>query len=153
MLLLAANEVWGKVMFLHLCVILLRGGGWLPSMHHRSHEQWGMHPEVVCIQGAFCLQGGSASGGVCHQGGGLPPRGVFIQGVLPRGGGADPPSTTGYDQQAGGMHPTGMHSCFSGVYAWKSIPGIAKDLTLSEWGWRSLNHFSSLRKACLRFSH
>ena len=33
----------GKVMFLHLCVILLTGGGWLPSMHHRLHDQhwWG----------------------------------------------------------------------------------------------------------------
>ena len=28
-------------MFLHLCVILFTGGwrGWLPSMHHRSHDQ------------------------------------------------------------------------------------------------------------------
>ena len=38
-----ANEVWGKVMFLHLSVILFTGreGGWLQSMHHRSHDQ---HP-------------------------------------------------------------------------------------------------------------
>ena len=32
--LLPANEVWGKVMFLHLCVILfMAGGGWLASKH------------------------------------------------------------------------------------------------------------------------
>ena len=40
---------------------------------------------------------------------GLPPEGVCIGG----GGGcwADPPSTTGYSQQAGDMHPTGIHTC------------------------------------------
>ena len=36
-------------------------------------------------------------------------RGVCIPAVL--WGQTPPPSTTGYDQQAGGMHPTGMHSC------------------------------------------
>ena len=37
-----ANEVWGKVMILHVSVILSMGVGerqWLPSMHHRSHDQ------------------------------------------------------------------------------------------------------------------
>ena len=43
-----ANEVWDKVMFLHLSVY--RGGGWLPSMHHRSHDLGGLHPGGVCIQ-------------------------------------------------------------------------------------------------------
>ena len=39
-----ANEVWGKVIFLHLCVILFTGrGGWLPSMYHGSHDQGGLH--------------------------------------------------------------------------------------------------------------
>ena len=38
---LAPNfEVWGKVMFLHLCVILFTGGGLCPSMHYRSHDRW-----------------------------------------------------------------------------------------------------------------
>ena len=61
-------------MFLHLCVILFTGGGWLSSMHHR----------------------GSAS-----------------RGLSPWGGGVEqsPLSTMGYDQQVGGTHPTGMHSC------------------------------------------
>ena len=49
--------------------------------------------------------GGSASRGDLHQEGGLPPGGVCHH--------ADPhPSDTmGYGQRAGGMHPTGMHSC------------------------------------------
>ena len=93
----------------------------------------GLHPGGgVCIQveegSAFrgrmvCIQGeGSASRwrrGL-HSGGGwsasrgrvLHPGGVCIQGVW-----ADPPQdtwdTTGYGQRAGGIHPTGMHSCWS----------------------------------------
>ena len=40
--------------------------------------------------------GDSASSGIC----------------IPRGLSRPPPQDTmGYDQQAGGMHPTGMHSC------------------------------------------
>ena len=65
-----ANEVWGKVMFLHLCVTT-----------------------------GICLQGGPASGwGVSCMGGlGRPPQNTW--------------DTTGYGQQAGGTHPTGMNSC------------------------------------------
>ena len=63
-------------MFLHLSAILF-SGGWLPSMHHGSHDQ-----------------------GVCLGG-------VYIDGV-----GTPLSSTTGYVQQAGSTHPTGMHSCF-----------------------------------------
>ena len=38
--------------FLHLCVILFTGEGeWLPRMHHRSHDQGGLHLVWVCIQG------------------------------------------------------------------------------------------------------
>ena len=41
-----ANEVWGRVMFLHLCVILFTGGEgvWLPNMHYLSHDQGGLYP-------------------------------------------------------------------------------------------------------------
>ena len=53
-----------------------RGGGWLPSMYHWSHNRGG-----VCLWGLW--------------------------GQTPR----DAWDTTGYGQQAGGMHPTGMHSC------------------------------------------
>ena len=31
-------------MFLHLSVILFTGGGWLPSIHHRSHDHGVVHP-------------------------------------------------------------------------------------------------------------
>ena len=40
LLLLPANEVREMVMILHMSVILSMGeGGWLPSMHHKSHDQ------------------------------------------------------------------------------------------------------------------
>ena len=71
----------------HLLSTERRGGGrgWVPSMHHRSHDQ------------GVCIQGGSASRGVSIWGGlhlgGLPPegsasRGAYIQGVLHPGGSA-----------------------------------------------------------------
>ena len=54
-----------------------------------------LHPDGVCIQ----VRSASGSAGIC------------IQGV---GGWADPlPDTTGYGQQAGGKHPTGMHYCLT----------------------------------------
>ena len=49
-------------------------------------------------------RGGSASRGDLHPGEGVSSREV---------GQTPPPSdTTGYNQQAGGTHPTGMYSCF-----------------------------------------
>ena len=35
------NEVWGNVMFSQVFVCPHGGGGWLPSMHHWSHNQGG----------------------------------------------------------------------------------------------------------------
>ena len=37
-LLLPANEVWGKVMFLHLSVILFTGGGCIPACNGQGGE-------------------------------------------------------------------------------------------------------------------
>ena len=66
------------------------GGSWFPSMHHRSHDQGDLYPGGLHP----CIQGGLHPG----RGLGRPP---------------PPPSDTiGYGQQAGGTHPTGMHSCF-----------------------------------------
>ena len=48
-----ANEVWGKVMFLQLCVILFTG----VAYQHASQVTWPASRRV-------CIQGGSASGGV-----------------------------------------------------------------------------------------
>ena len=84
--LLPAIEVWGKVMSSQACIIPSvheKGGGWLSSMHHRSHDQ------------------GSAFRGVgsALEGGGWAD--------TPR----DTWDTTGYGQQVGGTHPTRMHFC------------------------------------------
>ena len=81
-------------MFLHMSVILAtgRGGGWLPSMHHRSHEQGGLHPVGLCIHGEGRLHPGQL---------GRPPS----------------PSPTGTGK-AGVMHPTGMFPC-SNIYVLK----------------------------------
>ena len=67
-LLPAANEVWSNLMFLHLSVILFTrgGGGWLPSMQHRSHNQ---HQDGWSASRGNLPMGRSASGGgICLQG-------------------------------------------------------------------------------------
>ena len=65
---------------------------------------------VITTARKLSLGQGNIFTSVCHsfcsRGGG---RWVCIQG----GGSASPSDTTGYGQQAGGMHPTGMHSCLS----------------------------------------
>ena len=65
-LLPSANEIWSKVMFLHLCHSVHRGGlppeGGLPS--GASASSGGQTPESggVCLQkGLFCIQGGAWS--------------------------------------------------------------------------------------------
>ena len=82
----------GRVIFLHLCVILFRGGGDLcPSMHHSSHDRggvgvsvWeGLCPGGVC-PGNLCL------GGLCPWGISLGAGGVSVQGGSLLG---DPPRT------------------------------------------------------------
>ena len=98
-------RVWGKVMFLHACVILFMGErGWLSSMHHRSHDQ---HPgggvgfpayitgHMASIQGVGLHSGGSVSGGSTY-----------------RGVGQTPPQT----RNVGCTHPTGMLSYFTYKY-------------------------------------
>ena len=98
-----ANEVWGKVMFLHVSVILLPGG---LASQHASQVKWpaskgGCFP--ACITGhmtrGFCIQGeGLCIWGVLHprRGRWSAYMGVCIQGEggLLRGGG-------------GGLHPWG----------------------------------------------
>ena len=80
--------------------VCLSTGSWLPSMHHRLHDPVGR-------------PWGSVSRGVCPT---LldadPPDADYLDADLPD---ADPPQwdTTGYSQQAGITHPTGMHSCLN----------------------------------------
>ena len=105
-----ANEVWGKVIFLHLCVILFTGGGGLPP-------GGSLPPGGVCIQGGLHPGGGSASGGsVC--------RGVCIwEESASRGGWADPPigycgirSTSGrYASYWNAFLLTNLDTCFTGA--------------------------------------
>ena len=84
-----ANEVWGKVIFLHLFVILFTGGG-VPGLG-------------VPGPGGCQLRGVPAAGG-CLLPGGPAPGGSALGGCLVE----TPPATA-----AGGTHPTGMHSCYS----------------------------------------
>ena len=76
----------------------------------------GLYQEGVCIQQGDLHQGGSAWG----EGWGLHPGGLHlrVEGSASKGVGRTPSphprdrwDTTGYGQQAGGMHPTGIYSC------------------------------------------
>ena len=98
-----ANEVWGKVIFLHLSVILFTGG----SVPGQVHPQAGTPP--------------AGNPGQVHPSGQVhPPAGTPLGKYTPKAGTplAGPPGRytpqqcmLGYGQQAGGTHPTGMHSC------------------------------------------
>ena len=94
-----------KVMFSHVFVCSWGGGFCIQGE--------GLHPGGLHPGRGLHLGGGSASGGFCIQGRGLHPRRFCIQGGLPNLLDEDSPQsdTMGYDQRAGGMHPTGMHSC------------------------------------------
>ena len=79
---------WGKVMFLHVSVILFTGGGGLPQcmLGYRPDPLGTRHPQDQTPQDQTPL-------------------------------GPDPPPHPGavhagrYGQQAGGTHPIGMHTC------------------------------------------
>ena len=77
MFLMPANDVWGEVMFLHVCVILFRGV-LCPSMHHKSHDK------RVCVQGGLCVQGVSVWGSLSRWG--VCPGGSLSKGGLSRVG-------------------------------------------------------------------
>ena len=120
-LLLPANEVWGKVMFLHLCVILFtgQGGGLCPSIHHKSHDR------RFSVQGVS-VQGGSLSGSLC-------PEGPLSRGSLSRGG-----SLTGgvsvhgslcpLESLSGGVCPRG-NLCLGGSLSRGSLSGRPHTVT------------------------
>ena len=91
-----ANEVWGKVIFLHLFVILFTGGGVCLS------ACWDTPPGPPPPGPATSPPGTSPPPGSRH-----PPPGT------PRNR-HTPPTTKhagSYGQRAGGTHPTGMQSC------------------------------------------
>ena len=140
LLLPPANEVWGKVIFLHLFVILFTGGVCVvaPGGHVWLLPGGGVHGYsggacVVAPRGhVWLLLGGAcmvaprgtcvvAPGGACV----VAPRGACMVApgwacvvapggacvVAPGGGGVMRYEIQRYDQWAGGTHPTGMHSC------------------------------------------
>ena len=110
---------WGKVMFLHVCMILFTGQ--VLSQHalqvvsqHALQQvsRWGAIP--ACIAGGIpaCLAASLQEGGLLLEEGVCSWGGVCPCGVPgPRGvPGGDP--TPGMATAADGKHPTGMHSCF-----------------------------------------
>ena len=102
------NEVWGKVIFLHLSVILFTGGylgRYTPRQVHTP--PWA----------DTSLWAGTPPGKVHTPLGRYTPRQVHPTGRYTPQVGTPPGRYTpqqcmlGYGQQAGGTHPTGMHSC------------------------------------------
>ena len=86
-----------------------------PSIH------WvGRYASQHALGKGVCVSQHALGGGVCLPGGCLPGR-VSARGGVCLGGGAPPgpeadttpttPDTTGNGQQAGGTHPTEVHSC------------------------------------------
>ena len=77
-----------------------------------ANEVWG---KVMFSQASVALS--TSGGGGLHQRG----RSASGAGGAASGGvGQTPPDTTGYGQQSGGTHPTGMHSCSCNakIYPW-----------------------------------
>ena len=107
LLLPPANEVWGKVICLYLSVILFTGGdlgryplGRYPPGRYTPHGQ--VHPP-----GRYTFQAGTPPGQVQPPPVRYTPRQVHLSGrYTPR------QCMLGYSQQAGGKHPTRMHSCY-----------------------------------------
>ena len=103
-----ANEVWGKVIFLHLSVILFTGGG-VPGQvlpPGQVHPSGQVHPPALIhpLAGTPPWVGTPPWAG--RPPGQVHPLGRYTPGqVHPR------QCMLGYGQQAGGTYPTGMHSC------------------------------------------
>ena len=88
----------------------MAGGAWWGAcitggMHGGGHVWWGMH------SGGHAWQGGGMCGGGLCMAGGMCGRGHAWQGYAHPLPCTLSPPTCG--QCAGGMHPTGMHSCLS----------------------------------------
>ena len=105
-----ANEVWGKVIFFHLSVILFTGGGstWVgTSPADTLPWQVHLHRQVQRPLGRYTTPARYTPGQVHpHPLGRYTPSAKYI----PRTG------TSPTDGQcAGGTHPTGMHSCLISI--------------------------------------
>ena len=111
-----ANEVWGKVIFLHLFVILFMGGG--HAWHAWQGGLWGMYGRGVhgrghAWPGGHAWQGGMRDRGACVAGGHAWPEGCVwsgghaLQGVCMAGGCM---AKGGHVWQRGGMRGEGEHA-------------------------------------------
>ena len=111
------NEVWDKVMFLHVSVILFtRGSTWAGTSPGRytplgRYIPWaGTPPRQVHPPGQVHPQAGTLPEQV-HPLGQVHPPGQVHPSPLGRYTPGQVPTSPADGQQAGGTHPTGMHSC------------------------------------------
>ena len=103
---MAANEVWGKVIFLHLSVILFTGGGCLPLGSGSSAS--GSGGFCLWVEGGVCLLvWGGYTPGHTHTHGQPPSSRTPLP--LKRSPWTHPPVKMAIE--ADGTHPTGIHSC------------------------------------------
>ena len=119
---------FAKVMFLHLCHSVHRGG--MRGRGGTWQGEGGMRGRGACMAGERAWQGRHAWRGVCVVGGACVAGGHVWWGVCMAGGmhgrghawqrgmhatHAPPPQTLRdtVGQCAGGTHPTGIHSCFT----------------------------------------
>ena len=135
----ARKRSWGKVMFLHMFVILFTGG-WYPSMHCRWYPSMpcrspGPHPRGKFRSLAWGVSRPTPSGvSRPTPGGGYP--GPHPGGYPSMHWGRHPLPHTA--TAAGSTHPTGMHSCFLQMIA--SSNSLCGGLTESTDSERDCNY-------------
>ena len=88
------------------------GGGWLPRMHHRLHDQGGLHPGRGLHPGGGGLHPG---GGVCIQEGGL-----HLGGLHPVGVGRPYPPTR-YMEYYGIRSTSGRYASYWNAFLFKTF--------------------------------
>ena len=93
-------------------------------------------------------RGGSAFKGGLHWGGWADPTGLPTGGSASRGVNQTPTrdtwDTMGYGQQAGGTHPTGMHSCSECDCIFKSNYWRSQSHNLNSYHWHPYNTFHAI---------
>ena len=126
---LLANEVWGKVMYLHLSVIGIHRGDVYLNIKFR-HAPWADTPPRKTAPKANTPQ-------------------VDISQADTLLGRSPPLDTTGYSQQAGGRHPTGMYSCFAVCLQMLIFGGKFSHLSQQiSWQWSHNSITTNLQVSC-----
>ena len=148
-LLSPANEVWGKVIFLHLSVILFTGGTWAGAPLAGTPPWPGTHPrDQVYPPSRY-----TPRDQVHPPGPGTPPGQVHPPGTRYTSLAGTPLGAVHagrYGQEAGGTHPTGMHSCFFFACIWKisTSETIILEATLIVFQQEVNNHFGGSSPRC-----